>query len=129
MIPKPMILSALFGVLFISPFSVLAATNPVTARAISRSKYTRAHSLGDHYSFDPRDGWQTVNATDLQYKYRPHAQFANDSLKRELQERDEEDKKASKSKLSLGGALGGVIADVWKGLKGIGKPQTATITW
>lgn len=31
--------------------------------------YARAHSLGDNYQFDPRDGWQTVNATNLQYKY------------------------------------------------------------
>ena len=33
------------------------------------ARYSRAHSLGDNYQFDPRDGWQTVNASDLQYKY------------------------------------------------------------
>ncbi|GJE84421.1 hypothetical protein PsYK624_004970 [Phanerochaete sordida] len=33
------------------------------------ARYARAHSLGDSYSFDTRDGWQSVNVTDLQYKY------------------------------------------------------------
>ncbi|KAI0091917.1 hypothetical protein BDY19DRAFT_927405 [Irpex rosettiformis] len=34
------------------------------------ARYTRAHSLGDGYRFDSRDGWETVNVTDLAYKYR-----------------------------------------------------------
>lgn len=33
------------------------------------ARYSRAHSLGDNYQFDPRDGWQTVNASNLAYKY------------------------------------------------------------
>ena len=33
------------------------------------ARYAHAHSLGDGYLFDPRDGWETVNVTDLQYKY------------------------------------------------------------
>ena len=39
------------------------------------SRYARAHSLGDGYQFDPRDGWETVNVTDLQYKYRREDTF------------------------------------------------------
>lgn len=33
------------------------------------ARYSRAHSLGDDYHFDPRDGWQVVNASNLDYKY------------------------------------------------------------
>lgn len=39
------------------------------------SRYARAHSLGDGYQFDPRDGWETVNVTNLQYKYRREDTF------------------------------------------------------
>ena len=34
------------------------------------ARYTRAHSLGNNYHFSARDGWQTVNVTNLSYKYR-----------------------------------------------------------
>ncbi|KAJ7904417.1 expansin family protein, partial [Mycena olivaceomarginata] len=30
----------------------------------AKSKYTQPHSLGDAYTFDPRDGWQTFNASN-----------------------------------------------------------------
>ncbi|KAF9263505.1 hypothetical protein L218DRAFT_835465, partial [Marasmius fiardii PR-910] len=36
----------------------------------SRSFYSRSHSLGDSYTFDPRDGWRSVNVSDMSYKYR-----------------------------------------------------------
>jgi len=36
-------------------------------------KYAKAHSLGSGYSFDLEDGWQTVNVSDLSYKYRPRS--------------------------------------------------------
>lgn len=47
-----------------------------------QARYSRAHSLGDdNYQFDPRDGWQTVNASNLQYKYdNEDRQQARDSL-------------------------------------------------
>ncbi|EMD40649.1 expansin-like protein [Gelatoporia subvermispora B] len=32
-----------------------------------RRAYTTAHSLSDNYQFDPRDGWQSVNVTNMQY--------------------------------------------------------------
>lgn len=35
-----------------------------------QARYARAHSLGDNYQFEARDGWQSVNITNLQYKYR-----------------------------------------------------------
>ncbi|KAK7695478.1 hypothetical protein QCA50_000114 [Cerrena zonata] len=51
------------------------------------ARYTRAHSLGDNYQFDPRDGWQTVNASNLQYKY-------DDQGGDELDGRDEDEELA-----------------------------------
>jgi len=36
-------------------------------------QYTRPHSLGHGYAFDPRDGWQTVNVSNLSYKYSPRS--------------------------------------------------------
>ncbi len=35
----------------------------------ARRYYTRAHSLRDDYTFDDKEGWQTINATSLNYKY------------------------------------------------------------
>ncbi|CDO68711.1 Distantly related to plant expansins [Trametes cinnabarina] len=40
-----------------------------TARMALERKYTTPHSLGEGYVFNPRDGWETVNMTDLLYKY------------------------------------------------------------
>ncbi|KAI0375738.1 hypothetical protein BV20DRAFT_1110140 [Pilatotrama ljubarskyi] len=47
---------------------VLAADIDAARMALER-RYTTPHSLGDDYTFDPRDGWQTVNTTNLLYKY------------------------------------------------------------
>ncbi|KAH8830765.1 hypothetical protein DL96DRAFT_1594237, partial [Flagelloscypha sp. PMI_526] len=88
------------------------ATSSVS-RAISESYYSRAHSLGDSYTFDPRDGWQTLNVTDLSYKYES----------RDIGPRSAKHQSKSKSGLS------NLISDAIKGLKGIGKPEKVTITW
>ncbi|KAF8165444.1 hypothetical protein B0H34DRAFT_239648 [Crassisporium funariophilum] len=105
-----------------------------SARAISESKYTKAHSLGDSYGFDPRDGWQSVNVTNLQYKYR--RQSASDLEEDathdnpQLVERAKQTKSKDSHELKgLGGAVGKVIASVFKGLKGWGAPQPVIITW
>ncbi|KAI9063134.1 hypothetical protein FKP32DRAFT_1592606 [Trametes sanguinea] len=39
------------------------------ARMALERKYTTPHSLGEGYVFSARDGWETVNMTDLMYKY------------------------------------------------------------
>jgi hypothetical protein len=59
---------AAVGVSFLS--SVLATAVDLSGmQDDSRLRYTRAHSLGDDYAFDARDGWTTLNVTDMQYKY------------------------------------------------------------
>ncbi|KAI0352856.1 hypothetical protein OH77DRAFT_1427970 [Trametes cingulata] len=47
---------------------VLAADIDAARMSLER-RYTTPHSLGENYIFDPRDGWQTVNTTNLLYKY------------------------------------------------------------
>lgn len=47
-----------------------------------QARYAHAHSLGNSYQFDSRDGWETVNVTDMQYKY------ARDEDEDELEEDD-----------------------------------------
>src|SRR5438477_8402981 len=41
-----------------------------TVRAALASRYSRTHSLGPSYKFDARDGWHTINATNLLYQPR-----------------------------------------------------------
>lgn len=76
-----------------------------------RKYYNRAHSLGEDYAFDPRE-WQSVNVTNLSYKYDKPAL----------------DRRASSSK-SAGGTVAHLINDVWNGLKGIGSTEDVKITW
>ena len=88
------------------------------AATVSTSKYTKAHSLGDNYVFDPRDGWQTTNATDLNYKYR-----------RDIDRPYVVERSTKHAKGGIGQTISSVLKDVLKGLKGIGKTEPVTITW
>ncbi|KIM46289.1 hypothetical protein M413DRAFT_64723 [Hebeloma cylindrosporum] len=107
-----------------------------SVRAIRESKYSTAHSLGDGYIFDPRDGWQGINVTNLQYKYRRQSELAFDDSQAgdysAIENRSKKPKKTPKTahnKAGLGGAITGVVNGVLKGLKGIGKPEPVIITW
>jgi hypothetical protein len=67
----------------------------------SRSRFTRAHSLGDNYVFNSRDGWTSLNVTDMQYKYSPVStgrQNLNDnSLDRRSSHKNKSDSKKKKT--------------------------------
>ena len=108
---------------------VVAATNPATS-LVNQSKYAKAHSLGEDYQFDPRDGWQNINATDLAYKYRrdniTDVRRTHSAMKRE---HNLSTKKRIKATFGLSETISGIISGVFKGLKAIGKPQTVLITW
>ncbi|KAK1236732.1 hypothetical protein PQX77_000088 [Marasmius sp. AFHP31] len=69
--------------------AISASTLPSTSQV--RSLYARAHSLGNSYIFQSRDGWISVNATDLPYKYRHDHQVV------EARSREHEDKKVKTS--------------------------------
>ncbi|OCH90682.1 hypothetical protein OBBRIDRAFT_581679 [Obba rivulosa] len=49
----------------------MARMGSVITAAIVLTALMTSHSLPESYHFDPRDGWQTVNVTNLQYKYSP----------------------------------------------------------
>lgn len=109
-----------FAIIFLPAFA-FARHSASVAAIVSESKYSRAYSLGDDYDFDPREGWQSINATDLNYKYRRGLRTTEDSM---LERSTEQ-----KSKSSISEAISGVLKSVLKGLKGIGKPEPVTITW
>ncbi|PPQ64718.1 hypothetical protein CVT24_008345 [Panaeolus cyanescens] len=101
-------------------------------KAVIRNRYTTAHSLGDGYLFDARDGWEGVNVTNLEYKYRRHISAeASNSNALSLAPRDKKpsSKESAKSVNAGAGGIVAVISQLFKGLKGIGKPEPVTITW
>ena len=107
------LLLALLSVLSSSPhFMASAASVARHSDADLKRFYSRTHSLGDNYNFNPRE-WQTVNVTDLDYKY-------SGSRNR---------KRASSSNSAEGGSVSHLIDDVWNGLKGIGSTSNVVITW
>ena len=108
-------------------YSSLATTSATqgTVHAISKSKYTRAHSLGDNYQFNARDGWEKVDVTDLQYKY------ARDNISDPQPQGSpfsKRDNHNSDDGLGIGG-LKHAIGQVWNGLKAMGTPEPVIITW
>lgn len=113
-----------FLIAFFGP-SVLGSHpgGPSLPRAITERRYTTAHSLGDGYVFDPRDGWQSANVTNLQYKYGRSLgieEVANGAALKK--------KKTS----ALGDTISmvtGSLKTALQGLKGLGKPEDAVITW
>ncbi|KAK2466137.1 hypothetical protein APHAL10511_001779 [Amanita phalloides] len=99
---------------------VLAYGNiPSRARALHKSRYSQVHSLGDAYQFDPRDGWQSVNISDLTYKYE----------KRHLSEKEHKEPHRSEAPQSFGQEAWSLLKKVFSTLKGLGSPNSVTITW
>lgn len=114
--------------LFIAPIvfhlvlGVGVAGNHSPARAVGIQKYARAHSLGENYKFDPRDGWEAINVTNLQYKYR------RDQADREKSFYHGHKIRPSSDQTGPGGVAG--ILDRIRGvIKGIGKSEEVTVTW
>lgn len=77
---------------FVSALDLRSMQNSLEAR------YARAHSLGDNYQFNARDGWQTVNVTDLQYKYSRDYDDPDDPDDEDEEDTSVLDKRATKKK-------------------------------
>ncbi|KAG6855099.1 hypothetical protein C0991_006028 [Blastosporella zonata] len=92
---------------------------PTLAAVTAQSKHSRTHSLGDNYNFDPRDGWQIMEATDLSYKYH-NSSSASSHLAQ---------KRGSDSDWGIGDSIKGALSHVWNGMKAFGDPDPVTITW
>ncbi|KAH9482936.1 hypothetical protein JR316_0005036 [Psilocybe cubensis] len=108
---------------FFAPILAFAGQATSARAALSESRYSRAHSLGDNYSFDPRDGWQSVNVTNLEYKYRRNT--SNGDRSHSISDK----KSTAHPKSGLGTTISNVVKGVFQGLKGFGKPEPVTITW
>ena len=120
----PFFLYMLLSILCIYGSLATGSATQGTVHAISKSKYTRAHSLGENYQFDARDGWEKVDATDLQYKY------ARNNISDPQQHFNKRVKHNSDDGSGLRiGALKHVIGQAWNGLKAIGTPEPVVITW
>ena len=73
--------AALLLVVSAATFTCVSATHIDAERMALERRYTTAHSLGDNYVFDPRDGWETVNTTNLAYKYNyPRSDLSESAL-------------------------------------------------
>ena len=103
----------------------------------SELKYSKAHNLGDNYIFNPRDGWQNVNISDLPYKYdetsstrsRHHGQSRPKKGGRRAPVEVSKHEVQKKNSESLKAHITSVMENIIKKLKGIGKAQQVTITW
>ncbi|KAI0650647.1 hypothetical protein C8Q79DRAFT_998444 [Trametes meyenii] len=137
---------------------VSAAEIDASRMALER-KYTTPHSLGKNYVFDPRDGWQTVNTTNLLYKYsgshlddddlgssgdshleardkKPHHFNPKKTVKKAAKKTSKKTPakavKAASKKLATsatGSVFSGGLNKVIQSIKGIGEPEPVTITW
>jgi hypothetical protein len=107
-------------------------------------KYSRAHSLGGGYAFDPRDGWQTVNVSNLSYKYSPrssnfrrttktsaaHSPHSTHAYKAKTAATPHPPHDTFPKKItSTVKQVAGTIKNAWKGLLGVGKPEEVITTW
>ncbi len=105
----------------------------------ARDLYARAHSLGDNYQFDPRDGWYTVNVTNAKHNYRRQVEDTpsvetresrkHPSSKKAQSKPKSPPKSKSKKKTANGSRLTSVSAAINKALTAIGKTIGVTITW
>jgi hypothetical protein len=98
--------------------------------AASLSMYTKPHSLAGN-SFDPRDGWEIANITDLPYKYQRAVNSNNVKTRRGTPLHTQLQVGAQKmpKTASIVDKIKHVVDEVWEGLFGIGELQEAEITW
>ncbi|KIY46631.1 hypothetical protein FISHEDRAFT_66390 [Fistulina hepatica ATCC 64428] len=144
---RPPSILTLLGVFFIFHlYTVRGVSTP--SNALLESRYIRPHALADvpdNYNFDPRDGWQAVNVTDMQYKYRRSLEEDDDDGSASmntttLQARDgkKKSKKVKKTKAiksstgklpGLGSIAGAALAKVLQSIQPQGKPEPIKVTW
>src|SRR6266576_1407705 len=88
------------------------------SRALHKSRYTQTHSLGDSYSFDPRDGWQSINVTNTARNY-----------EKRHNEPQHSDSSQGEKKRPVSEHITGVIESIFKLLKPYGQFEKGVATW
>jgi hypothetical protein len=117
---------AIVGVMLASLYVAFASYLPSDQKhpTPTKLKYARAHSLGNGYTFDPRDGWQTVNVSNLSYKHGPRSPGIGKTPKITTVAT----KHSSHNPLEYG-KLKSAIKGLFKGLIGKGEVVKVTTTW
>jgi hypothetical protein len=87
-------------------------------------QYMRPHSLGHGYTFDPRDGWQTVNVSNLSYKYSPRSPNIRRTKKIIPQHTSHKG-----NNLVNNIDIKGTVKNAFHSITGKGKATSVTITW
>ena len=115
------ILVVIFASLYLSFASYLPSdqTHPTATE-----KYTRPHSLGRGYTFDPRDGWQTVNVSNLSYKYSQRSPNIRRTKKIIPQHTSHKG-----NNLVNNIDIKGAVKNAFNSITGKGKATSVTITW
>ncbi|KAG0709528.1 hypothetical protein DFH29DRAFT_1701 [Suillus ampliporus] len=137
-------LATVFTIQVLASLVEAAIMNITDTRGIEGNRYDKAHYLPDSHSFDPRDGWEPVNISNLNYKYSASS-HKDHSFHRALRRSSQgnapasigtskyKEKNAKTSSTSTStGVLGKVIqslATIFAGLVGKGSSQGVTITW
>ena len=88
------------------------------------TEYTRPHSLGRGYTFDPRDGWKTVNVSNLSYKYSPRSPNIR-RTKKIIPQHTSHKGNNLVNKIDIKGT----VKNAFNSITGKGKPSSVTITW
>jgi hypothetical protein len=116
------ILVVIFASLYLSFASYLPSdqNHPMA----TEHQYTRPHSLGRGYTFDPKDGWQTVNVSNLSYKYSPRSPNIRRTKKIRPQYISHKGNNLV-NKIDIKGT----VKNAFNSITGKGKPTSVTITW
>ncbi|KAG1755803.1 hypothetical protein EDB19DRAFT_1625182, partial [Suillus lakei] len=113
-------------------------------RGVQDNRYAKAHYLPDSHSFDPRDGWELVNISNLNYKYmasshKDHSFIEHCAGRPRVthppapeDQNTEESTQRPQTQPQLLGFLGTVVsslASIFAGCIGKGSSEGVTITW
>jgi len=118
------ILVVIFASLYLSFASYLPSDQKHSTA--TEPQYTRPHSLGRGYTFDPRDGWQTVNVSNLSYKYSPRSPNTRRTTKiTGIPQHTSHKGNNLVNNIDIKGA----VKNAFKSITGKGRPTSVTITW
>ncbi|KAG2754656.1 hypothetical protein P692DRAFT_20769104 [Suillus brevipes Sb2] len=118
--------------------------NISNTRGVQDDRHAKTHNLPELHSFDPRDGWEPVNISNLNYKYLAPSHKDHSfhrALRRSSQNNTSAGAKTSKHREKHGktsntttttGVLGTVVsslASIFAGCIGKGPSEGVIITW
>lgn len=129
-----MLLNALHLLAFGSCFITYTMSNAISNdkyHDATRSRYSRAHSLGVDYTFDPRDGWATLNVTDMQSHNKRNLDH-DDRSEHQWSDRKQKKKKPMKPSKDLSHLLNPDVlhdGELDSLFHAVGEAEDVIITW